>query len=819
MLRTWARAYAERWGLPQAAVAELDRVLDAVADGAASGEDPAERLHPPSDPPTTPPELPGEPGWATVEEFSERYEEMGLIGEGGMGEVRRMWDTALNRAVAMKILRRDLSDREDLVLRFIEEAQATAQLEHPGIVPVYGFGRLPDGRPFFTMKEIQGRSLLDVIEEVHAASDGGWGTTTTGWTFNRLISVFQQVCEAVAYAHSRGVLHRDLKPTNVMVGAFGEVVVMDWGLAKIAGEARAVGSVSAGAQVVTSRSRAAMYQTRSGSVAGTPNYMPPEQARGEHGLIGPWSDVYSLGALLYEILADRAPYDGDDLDDVVRKVLAAPPPAPIPRWQARRPESGQHEDTLRAICARAMARDLADRYMDASALGEAVAEWLDHAGQRAEAIEMVRRAEQLEPELHALRARLVGMRGEAERRLAELPPGAAVEDKRIAWAIEDQAAQLEQELLRAQGRYADLLQAALAGAPDLPEAIARLEAIQGRMPSNPTPGSGSITLVTDPERSIVSLRRLEVVDRRIVAVPPNPPIGPVPGPIEHLSLPAGTWELDVRAPGYAPLTVLARVVDGEGWSTGPTPAGQIVRLAQTGTDPSGAVRIPAGWFVCGGDRESADALPQSRAWTAAFLIARHPVTNLEVIEFLMELDASDRTAEADRHAPVGFERTPDGWRLPPGWRPDQPVRRITFDGAAAFAAWVARRTGRPWRLPRELEWEKAARGVDARTYPWGNHCEPTWCCIADSHLGPASPASIEAFPQDVSPYGVRGLGGNVRDWVIDERSPKAGPVAVEHRWVKGGHWLGPAQFVRCALRYRMALPADDSVGFRLACPL
>ncbi|MEZ4241469.1 MAG: hypothetical protein R3F59_36030, partial [Myxococcota bacterium] len=137
-VRNWAKAYADRWGLPRAALEELDDVLAAVAAGAGGTDRPDDpRLRSPSEPPTSPPELPGlgDVSWTRAEDFEQRYEEMGIIGEGGMGEVRRMWDTALNRAVAMKILRQDLADREDLVLRFIEEAQATAQLEHPGIMP------------------------------------------------------------------------------------------------------------------------------------------------------------------------------------------------------------------------------------------------------------------------------------------------------------------------------------------------------------------------------------------------------------------------------------------------------------------------------------------------------------------------------------------------------------------------------------------------------------------------------------------------------------------------------------------------------------
>lgn len=820
---SWARAYAERWGLPNAAITELQAVLDAAGRGEPAYEPRDPRFSPASEPPSSPPLHADEPG-SGFADFSERYEEMGMIGEGGMGEVRRMWDNALNRAVAMKILRRDLSDRDDLVLRFVEEAQATGQLEHPGIVPVYGFGRLPDGRPYFTMKEIRGRSLLDVIEEVHQASDGVWGTTPSGWTFHRLIGVFQQVCEAIAYAHSRGVLHRDLKPTNVMVGAFGEVVVMDWGLAKIAGGQgdHAARVVTGAGQVVTSRSRGNMYQTRSGSVAGTPNYMPPEQARGEHGIIGPWSDVYSLGALLYEILADRAPYEGDDLDEVVQKVLAAPPPLPIARWQSRRPDGEPHpEDGLRAICAKAMSRDIANRFMDASTLAEAVSDWLDSAGAREAAIGLVRRAEQLEPEMIALRYRLATLRGEAERRLAELPREAPTEDKRSAWAIEDQAAEIERDLQRAQARYADLLQAALAGSPGLPEALSRLEVVRDPMRSQPDPGQGSITLATSPGGASVKLYRIETVDRRMVAIHPDERVPTaLRTPLDSVALPSGTWQLEISSPGYEPLRVLARVVGGERWSTGPTPAGKMVRLAENGEDPSDVVRIPGGWFVCGGDREIQDSLPQTRAWVGAFLIGRYPVTCAEWLAFVRALDAAGHGEQADRVAIEGFRRSPDGWELPDGWEPDQPVRRVTFVAASAYAAWIAERTGRPWRLPRELEWEKAARGVDARTYPWGNYLDTSWCCTADSHRDThPKPASIHDYPLDESPYGVRGFGGNVRDWVIDERSPKRAAVAPEHYLVKGGHYLGVGQFCRSALRYRLPIPTDDMVGFRLACPL
>ena len=181
----------------------------------------------------------------------ERYEDLGRIGEGAMGEVRRVKDRYLGRIVAMKILKEG-GQVKGLRDRFLAEAATTSQLEHPGIIPIYDIGE-QDGRPYFTMREIRGRTLTEVIREVHDSSGAGQWTAAGGWTFRRLLAAFGAVCEAVAFAHDRGVIHRDLKPDNVLVGDYGEVTVVDWGLA----------TLTPGAHVV-----------------GTPAYMPPEQAWG-----------------------------------------------------------------------------------------------------------------------------------------------------------------------------------------------------------------------------------------------------------------------------------------------------------------------------------------------------------------------------------------------------------------------------------------------------------------------------------------------------------------------------------------------------------
>lgn len=228
-----------------------------------------------------------------------------VLGLGGMGVVWRGRDERLHRDVAVKVLRMGLKDQPAMLRRFQEETQLTSQLQHPGILPVHEAGTLPDSRPFFCMKVIKGRTLADLLEDRKSPVDD----------LPRFLQVFEQVCQAVGYAHSKGVIHRDLKPLNVMVGAFGEVQVMDWGLGKVltAGEGPQepepprppLASV-----VETDRAGKPDSGTQAGSVLGTYAYMPPEQARGELGKVDRRSDVFGLGAILCEILTGHPPAHG-----------------------------------------------------------------------------------------------------------------------------------------------------------------------------------------------------------------------------------------------------------------------------------------------------------------------------------------------------------------------------------------------------------------------------------------------------------------------------------------------------------------------------
>ena len=207
-----------------------------------------------------------------------RYQCVDKLGQGGMGGVYRVEDTALKRKVALKVI--GVSDPGgELAARLLREARIIAQLEHPGIVPVHDVGTLPDGRVFYTMKLVQGCRLDQHVPQLGTIADR--------------LRVFEKICEAVSFAHAHGVLHRDLKPQNIMVGPFGEVLVMDWGLSKVLGEAKPPVPLAGGS--------AAAEDTGHGAVLGTPGYMAPEQSRGEN--LDQRADIFSLGAILRFLLS------------------------------------------------------------------------------------------------------------------------------------------------------------------------------------------------------------------------------------------------------------------------------------------------------------------------------------------------------------------------------------------------------------------------------------------------------------------------------------------------------------------------------------
>ncbi len=309
---------------------------------------------------------------AAVQNAATRYEIKRELARGGMGRVLIAMDNAVGREVALKELlpqkggtsiSQRMTTAGELAERFLREAKVTGQLEHPNIIPVYEIGTRDDGSVFYTMKLIRGTTLADRISAI--SEDKSLSDSAKLSARLKLLEPFVDVCNAMAYAHSRGVIHRDLKPANVMLGDFGETLVLDWGLARVKGQADEAArrvkqdTPNFSPSLVGTESES---RTLDGSVIGTPAYMPPEQAMGELSEVDEQSDVYSLGAILYEIIAARAPYEGKSANQILGKVQNV---APDPLPKAAPPD-------LRALIEKAMARSKTERLPSAAALCDEV---------------------------------------------------------------------------------------------------------------------------------------------------------------------------------------------------------------------------------------------------------------------------------------------------------------------------------------------------------------------------------------------------------------------------------------------------------------
>jgi serine/threonine-protein kinase len=284
--------------------------------------------------------------------------------EGGLGVVYVAQDQMLNRDVAIKFLHdRHVQDSESQS-RFFREAEITGRLDHPGVVPVHGVGNTGTGTPFYVMRFIRGETLEEAIQRYHQSLKKNPWAVAARLEFRNLLQCFVSVCRTIAYAHNRGIVHRDIKPHNVMLGKYGETLVVDWGLALPVGRdarARASGEM-------TLMPKSGSSSGESGGAAGTPSYMSPEQAEGIED-IGPSSDIWSLGATLYRLLTGEAPFRGKNAREILQQVRKGkfPPPRTI-RKEVPRP--------LEAICLKAMAAEPKDRYGSALELAEDVENWL-----------------------------------------------------------------------------------------------------------------------------------------------------------------------------------------------------------------------------------------------------------------------------------------------------------------------------------------------------------------------------------------------------------------------------------------------------------
>ncbi len=766
-----------------------------------------------------------------------RFESLREIGKGGMGKVLAVRDPALGREVALKqALVYD--EQEATLARFVREAQITSQLEHPNIVPVYDAGLTPEGEPWYAMRKVKGRTLAEVLLDPGDL-----------WSLQRLLGAFVQVCTAAAFAHDRGVLHRDLKPDNIMLGRYGEVLLLDWGVARLIDGETVVGTHHAMPVLEEQPDSLHVAQTMDGAAIGTPGYMSPEAARGDVDHMLPASDVFGLGSILYEILTRTKAYRAEGLLALLFACTQGPPEDP----RLRSPERNLPEEIC-AIAIKAMQAEPEDRYPTGRELGDAVQSFLEGRHRREQAEHQMTAAEQAWLAWQAIGARRTSLAEQLDR----------LEESTPKWLPLDQKAELvdlRQRVQDLEGEAASTFEAAVSAAelaltfePRHPPAHTLLadaywtrfvtaeaqgdreeEALlAGRVRAHDDgryadllEGVGALTLHSDPPGAEVILQRF--TQRGPVWALSSPrSLGHTPLVAQALAM--GSYRLTLRAPGREEVVYPVHIGRGRHWGEG-APA---VRLPERGRIPPGCAIVAEGPFVCGGDPDAQDGQPRSEPWVDAFAMRIFGVTMAEYAGFLSALantDPEQAWARVPRNPSSAAKSDGQYWPRPaPGqpyvvpevdqdgdpWDARWPVMGITWDDAQAFVEFKRTTDRLPWRLPTELEWEKAARGVDGRLYPWGGQFDASLCRMRHSREGRPHPEAIGSFPSDVSVYGIHDLAGNMAGWCGDPRYG-ADP---RRRAERGGTWTADGN--RCRATWRQGFRPNvvrAVTGFRLVCSL
>jgi formylglycine-generating enzyme required for sulfatase activity/tRNA A-37 threonylcarbamoyl transferase component Bud32 len=779
---------------------------------------------------------------------TKRFEIGDELGRGGSAVVYRAFDRKLGREVAVKVLRDEDQNDPELAIRFRREAETAARLSHPNLVTVFDVG-WESGRMFLVMELVKGRSLSAALQR---------GELET----RRAVEILEKISRAAHFAHQSGVIHRDLKPGNVLLGPGDEPKIADFGLAR--------------------RIDSQTYLTASGTTVGTPGYMAPEQALGKSDLLTPKTDVYALGAILYYVITGKAPHDGDAAADVLRRIVTDEPVTP------RRLNASAPAD-LEVVCMKALEKIPARRYPDAAAFadelrrhlgGERIVARPPGMGRRAErwarrhvaltaagavfllalaglalglsvrsareaadirnlaaeaehepdpdrAADLYVELRRLDPAWPGVNDRIAALRSLSIRQKAEslASEGAAAQQKRNLilselemlqadaarlveetwkhsekreqlWKVEAQIQQKEQALLEQESltvarysRAAEIdatydvprrfladyhwkafLAAETAGdAARMAEARGHLQVYDPALYQKSVDLRGSVTVVSDPHGANVEILRFsEGDDRRLAAVPCA----------ERASnLPGGSYVAILKLKGFRDARLPFSITRG-------VPDVRLrVRMRTEAEIGEGFVYVPAGRYLVGEGRE--------RRWVdqAAFVIGKYELTCGEYVEYLEALlaggtataeELKKRVAKSEWELAEGrFVLKADKkrpWRQDEGWR-RLPVTGVSWNDGEAYCRWRADRDGLPWRLQTVQEREVAARGADARRYPWGNSFDWLWTngghSRKDEELLP-----VGSVPEDESPFGVMDLAGNVKEWCADVQDQRAKLKAV-----------------------------------------
>lgn len=734
--------------------------------------------------------------------YEQRYQAEDFIGEGGMGKVYEGLDAVLKRQVALKYLKGTDLDNPSAYNQFLLEALNSGMLDHPCIPPVHDVGVDSNGRPFYVMRLIRGTSLAETLNDTRGSN--------LGWSLPRLLQVLIQVCGAVQYAHDSKILHLDIKPANIMIGEYEDVYLVDWGLS----------------EHTDAKTGAARGGTR-----GTPGYMSPEQADGVSQLT-PAADCFALGVVLYEIVVGERPF-GPGTPQTLLERVRDEDFRRSSSWLRSPPE-------LREILEKTLQKDPENRATSPRWISERLQEFLEG---REEAQRRQARAEAAleKADVELQGRRKIQERCEAIRRELEttvVKSWAALEDKQRRWELEDALEESERGADAATERALRHLRDAYQEAPEedkVRQALGRIywerfehAEIQGddfqklfletqlrQLDCDEfvtaLQGDGTLTLHCEPVPTTIELAKLVEVDRVLT---PTEKLELPASELERHPLPMGSYLVTLRRHGYLPLTAPVFIGRGENVS-------RQWKLRTREDVESDFQVIPAGPFTMGGDAATFAAVPRQVQDVPEFCIAKYPVTWGEYQEYLQAIADEDRE-EAVRRLPAVSAQRPDEWTV------DQegvvrfvheneetrhwPIFQVTYEDAISYCKWRSGRDGRSYRLPTDAEWEKAARGEDARLFPWGNRFDALFCKNAHSTPERAQPEPVGRYSTDVSPYGVGDMAGGIREWCSSWFDEANG-----HRLVRGGSWNFGEIGAHCA--YRLGCSPIVSyvfIGFRLA---
>ena len=762
--------------------------------------------------------------------WQERYQYNGHLGSGGVGQVRSVYDQLLNRDVALKSLHHRLARDAEAVEVFIHEAQLVSQLQHPRILSVYDIGLLKSGEPFFTMEVVKGCSLKTFMDQLHhkvkQASQGEEGRPyhpDDDRTLFRLVDMFRDICKAVAFAHQHKVIHRDLKPSNIMVDEDDEVLVVDWGLAQVTSQDQ-----EGHTQISTllSGEEGKHNSLINSSLCGTPGYMAPEltmkEMRPQYA-----HDIFALGSIFFEMLNGVPLVSADRVYERFKKgmrgefqdFIVVESDGEEGTEATYLSHSGFAIPTeLVNICYAMIKVDPEQRVSSVRELTDVIGQWLDGTQQRKAALEALAQAEQLDDQI----ALLEREQGEVQSQVSMLENTldllSSENQKRVLWEVEDQVDALKREQALISERQLQGLRSALVHKSDLMAAHAALAIRYQRRHqiaemegddreqmiaelnmrehlnevASPHPlqirleryleGTGSINIQTDPPHARLTLQPYQLDHRRLKLGDER---WKKEAPLEQVVIEQGSYLLTVQSEGYHTVNYPISIERCEHYVNqnpeGSKEALQLLPLGELGPDDC---YVPASWCWLGGDPHTPNSLPKQRVWIDGFVIRKYSVTHEEYLKFINSLVHTGLSDDAHLHVPREQSSSKDelgqavyhlseqgDYTLPVSQSPEygrQPVTMIQWQSALAYAQWLSQQDGKPWRLPTEFEWEKAARGVDGRFYPWGDYHDPTWSCMKDSHDGPVKIVTVDEFPVDESVYGVRGTAGNTRDWCLDK---------------------------------------------------